>query len=212
MPDGGHLAQLPTRGACAPRRGKEDAAEEPFTQENCQHAPLIRRHVRQSGRCFDHHGHLPLVRASPKEGGEEKAPAVRLGAAGAETLSRDLRGRLCDRDAQHGGWRSIRRSTSSGRPTLLAARSTARTRIGLSAAAREEIAKPRDYVDVIFADERLDLARAPARVLIKSVEPVIERLGFDPLRNGTLRLALVVGLVVLHPLLEQLSAVAIPDR
>jgi hypothetical protein len=43
----------------------------------------------------------------------------------------------------------------------------------LSAAAREEIAKPRDYVDVIFADERLDLARAPARVLIKSVEPVI---------------------------------------
>jgi hypothetical protein len=65
---------------------------------------------------------------------------------------------------------------------------------------------------VIFADERLDLARAPARVLIKSVEPVIERLGFDPLRNGTLRLALVVGLVVVHPLLEQLSALAIPDR
>ena len=50
----------------APRRGTEDAAGGPFTQENCQHAPLIRRHVRQSGRCFDHHGHLPLVRASPK--------------------------------------------------------------------------------------------------------------------------------------------------
>jgi hypothetical protein len=46
-----------------------------------------------------------------------------------------------DDDAQHGGRRaSARRSTSSGRPTLLAARSTARTRFGLSAGAREEIA------------------------------------------------------------------------
>jgi hypothetical protein len=75
IPKGRHCRALPpyTRGfLCAPRRGEEDAAGGPFTQENCQHAPLIRRHVRQSGCCFDHHGHLPLVRASPKENGEEK--------------------------------------------------------------------------------------------------------------------------------------------
>jgi hypothetical protein len=48
------------------------------------------------------------------------------------------------------------------------------------------------HVDVKLADKRLDFARAPARVLINSVEPIIERLGFDPLCNGTLGLAFVV--------------------
>ncbi len=50
-----------------------------------------------------------------------------------------------------------------------------------------------------YLRERLNLARAQARVLIKRVKPVIDRLGLDPLRKGTLRLALVVGLVIVHP-------------
>src|SRR3981189_1107383 len=41
------------------------------------------------------------------------------------------------------------------------------------------------HVDVILADERLDFGSAPARALIKSVQPVIDRLRFDPLRKRT---------------------------
>jgi hypothetical protein len=67
------------------------------------------------------------------------------------------------------------------------------------------------HVDVIFADKGLDFARAPARVLVKSVEPIIQRLGFDPLGKGTLRIALVVRLMVVHPLLNKLPTLAIPD-
>ena len=67
------------------------------------------------------------------------------------------------------------------------------------------------HVDVILADKRLDFARAPARVLINSVEPIIERLGFDPLCNGTLGLAFVVKFMVVHPLFDQLPTLAIPD-
>src|SRR4051794_14247449 len=52
------------------------------------------------------------------------------------------------------------------------------------------------HFDVVLADEWLNLACAQARVLIKSVNSVIDRLGLDPLRKGTLWLALVVGLVV----------------
>src|SRR6059058_4359235 len=39
------------------------------------------------------------------------------------------------------------------------------------------------HIDMVLADERLDLARATLRVLIGGVEPVIERLRFDPLSD-----------------------------
>jgi sorbitol-specific phosphotransferase system component IIA len=38
------------------------------------------------------------------------------------------------------------------------------------------------HVDVIFADKGLDFARAPARILVERIQPVIERPGLDPLR------------------------------
>jgi len=68
------------------------------------------------------------------------------------------------------------------------------------------------HFDMIFANERLNLARAQARVLIKSVKPVIDWLRLDPLCKRTLRLALVVGLVIIHPLLDQHPTLVIPDR
>src|SRR6266511_279189 len=37
------------------------------------------------------------------------------------------------------------------------------------------------HVDVVLADKWLDLPRTPARVLVGSVQPVKERLRFDPL-------------------------------
>ncbi len=53
--------------------------------------------------------------------------------------------------------------------------------------------------------------RAPPRVFVNSVELIIQRLGFDPLGKGTLRIALVVRLVVVHPLLNKFPLLAIPD-
>src|SRR6516225_9175510 len=47
------------------------------------------------------------------------------------------------------------------------------------------------HIDVVLADKRLDMPRTPARVLVGGVEPVKKRLRFDPLRDGTLGLALV---------------------
>jgi|SRR5215472_14248406 len=55
------------------------------------------------------------------------------------------------------------------------------------------------HVDVVLADKRLDFSRTPARVLVGGVEPVKERLRFDPLRDGTLGLGLVSRLMIVHP-------------
>jgi hypothetical protein len=71
---------------------------------------------------------------------------------------------------------------------------------------------PKRTLDTLPGVLKCNLARAQARVLIKSVKPIISWLGLDPLCQGTLRHALVVGLVIVHPLLEQHRALAIPDR
>ena len=59
----------------------------------------------------------------------------------------------------------------------------------------------------------LELEPVRASVTTCSATPAASRQSpLDPLRKGTLRLALVVGLVVVHPLLDQRPALAIPDR
>ena len=79
--------------------------------------------------------------------------------------------------------------------------SDARTEASIEKLGKRSIAQRLDlgHVDLILADERLNLARTQARVLIESVEPVIDRLRLDPLRKGALRLALVVGLDTKQP-------------
>src|SRR5262249_47783896 len=67
------------------------------------------------------------------------------------------------------------------------------------------------HVDVVLADKRLDFPRTPARVLVGGVEPVKEWLRFDPLRDGTLGLGLVSRRMIVHPLADELSTMAIPN-
>src|SRR5919198_1905141 len=55
------------------------------------------------------------------------------------------------------------------------------------------------HVDVVLADKWLDLPRAPARVPIGGIEPIVKRLRFDPLGDRAARLTLVSGLVIVHP-------------
>src|SRR5207237_554831 len=66
-------------------------------------------------------------------------------------------------------------------------------------------------VDVVVAHERLDLPGAPVRALVGCVEPIKQRMRFDPLRERTIRPALVGGLVVFHPFLKEFASLTIPD-
>src|SRR5262245_762848 len=67
------------------------------------------------------------------------------------------------------------------------------------------------HVDAMPTDERLDLTRAAGRALVSGVEPIIKRQRLDPLNQRAAGLALVGGLAVRHPLLEELFALPIPD-
>src|ERR1700733_4944206 len=63
----------------------------------------------------------------------------------------------------------------------------------------------------MLADKRLDFPRTAVRVLIRRQEPVVERLGFEPLIDRTPWLALIRELAVVPPLAEELSGLAIPN-
>src|SRR5436189_6169811 len=67
------------------------------------------------------------------------------------------------------------------------------------------------HIDVMLADERLDLPRTEPRVLICSNEPVHGWRRRDPLHNGSMRFALIGGRTVVHKFVEELVGLAIKN-
>jgi len=66
------------------------------------------------------------------------------------------------------------------------------------------------HVDAVLADERLDLARASPRILIRGKEPVVKRMGFQPLVQRAARLALIGARRVIHELADEPASSTIP--
>ena len=66
------------------------------------------------------------------------------------------------------------------------------------------------HVDVMLFDEGLYLSRTTARVLIERNQPIIERFRFEPLREGTARLALIGGRMMFHKFLKKAAGLAVP--
>ena len=68
------------------------------------------------------------------------------------------------------------------------------------------------HIDIVLADERRDLFGAAGAILVGGKEPVIERLGLQPLIERATRASFVSRRVILHELLDQLAGFAVPDR